>query len=57
VLLALLDESLAIKAGREQRRLAEIERRRREKLEADQFARRTASPKLMRKLDAQGSGW
>jgi len=57
VLLALLDESLAIKAEREQQRLAEIERRRREKLEAEQSARRTANTNLVHELEAQAGAW
>ena len=59
VLLALLDESLTIKAEREEQRLAEIERRRREKLEAEQSARRTANASSctsLKRKRARGGG-
>jgi len=57
VLLALLDESLAIKAERERQRLAEIERRRQEKLEMEQSARRAANGELVHALEAQAGAW
>lgn len=57
VLLALLEEALSIKTEREQQRLAEIERRRREKLEWEQSERRTANATLIHELEAQAGAW
>ena len=57
MLLALLEEALSIKNERERQRLAEIERRRREKLEWEQSARRTANATLIHELEAQAGAW
>jgi hypothetical protein len=57
VLLALLDEALAMKAERERQRLAEIERRRQENLEMEQSARRAANAKLVQALETQAGAW
>jgi hypothetical protein len=57
VLLALLDEAIEFKAARERQRLAEIERRRRERLEMEQSARREANTKLVHELEAQAGAW
>ncbi len=57
ILLALLDEAIQIKADREERRLAEIERRREEKLRWQQSQRRSANAKLVHELEAQAGAW
>jgi hypothetical protein len=57
VLLALLEIALSIKIERERQRLAEIGRRRQEKLEWEQTERRTANATLIHELEAQAGGW
>ena len=57
VLFALLEMALSIKAERERQRLAEIERRRQEKLEWEQSERRTANATLIHELEAQAGAW
>jgi hypothetical protein len=57
VLLALFDESVAIKEERERARLAEIERRRQEQLEWEASERREANAKLVHELEAQAGAW
>jgi hypothetical protein len=56
-LLALLDEATSIKADREKRRLAEIERRRQEELRRQISQRRAANAKLVHELEAQAGAW
>ncbi len=57
VLLGLFDEAVSIKTKREEQRLAEIERRREEKLRWEQSERRTANEKLIHELEAQAGAW
>jgi hypothetical protein len=57
VLFALLEEALSIKTEREEQRLAEIERRRQEKLRWEQSERRTANATLIHELEAQAGAW
>lgn len=57
VLLSLLDAALRIKSNREQKRLDEIEERRKEILRINQSQRRDANAKLIRALETQAGAW
>jgi hypothetical protein len=57
ILITMGDEALRIKMDREERRLAEIEERRQEKLRWQLEARREANAKLIRELEAQAGAW
>ena len=57
ILGAMAEEAFRIKADREVRRLAEIERRREENLEAELAERRRANAKLIHELETQVGAW
>jgi hypothetical protein len=57
ILLAFVDEAASIKARREERRLAELERQRAEKLRWEQSERRSANETLIQQLETQVGAW
>jgi hypothetical protein len=57
VLSFLLEEAFSIKNDREERRLAELERQRQEKLRWEQSERRTANATLIHELESQAGAW